>query len=167
MNPLSTWSKVALLAVVFGLGWLVNGWRLNAEISDIEATASKAASTAAQATLTLQNQRDAVAAQLRAKLGTFDTEGQTAQTKAKNENNLRTACLRDGSCILRVKAQCPPAASVVPGTGTRSSVDSGGSAVLTSEAGRSYSVLREAIVKTESTLTACQRSLGLLTGQTP
>jgi len=165
MNPLANWAKAGLLLVCFGLGWLVNGWRLSAELADVQSSHSRAIARAAAETLTAQQERDALADEKRQRLAGIGTEAAKQGVQNANENERVNTCLRDGSCVLRIRAQCPPAASNVPSARPGGGVDTPAPAVLAPETGQAYTALRAGILETERVLRACQASLGVFTGQ--
>jgi hypothetical protein len=165
MTGLRPWAYAGLAVVLFGLGWLVNGWRLASELSHLEASQARAVATAADATLTLQHERDAQAAATRGKLAAVGTDAAAQSTKDQNDKDRVNSCLRDGSCVLRIRAQCPAGTSNVPSAGAGGSVDTAAPAVLAPEAGQAYQSLRAGILETERVLKTCQRSLAVLTGQ--
>jgi len=154
-----------VLGVTFGAGWTSQGWRLGTKLATVQKEHAEALSTAQertrQAQAALQADKDAKAD----KLAGIDSEGRKTLIEAQNENERLNACVRAGTCGLRIAARFPAAAAGVSSPSKGSSVDSGAAAVLTPEAGQDYLDLRAAIATTEGVLRACQRSLGELTGQ--
>lgn len=155
------------LAVAFGAGWAVNGWRLSSEVADLEVEHSKAVATAANArsdeVVRLTGERD----RLQGVLGTLDAAGLEKIKGEANETERLRTCVAAGTCGLRVRAVCPAAPAGVPGAPQSSSVDSGAGARLDGPAESAYFTLRGGILSAQNKLATCQASLGCLTGQRP
>lgn len=144
MNPRLLLAAGAILAS-FACGWMVNGWRMDAE-------ALEAAEHAAEALRERTAERDALAASLRA-----SNDQHAAKLKgAQDETNRLRDCLRSGTCGLRIGARCP-----APETPAATGVDSGAGAVLDRAAESAYFALRDGIDRASAQLEACQAELKL------
>lgn len=155
----------AVAAALFGAGWAVNGWRLGTKVEAVKADhnlkVAQAATAAGLQLAALTAERDKLAG----RLSTIDTEVLTLQKGKKDaEDKLRTA-VRSGAVGLRVAATCPAVNAAPTGTTEGGRLDSGTAPVLDSAAEQDYFALRQGIIDTETTLTACQRSLGAFSGQ--
>lgn len=145
MNPRLLLAAGALLAA-FACGWLVNGWRMDAEALEV---AEQAAKTLRERTA----ERDALAASLRAA-----NDQHAAKLKgAQDETNRLRDCLRSGTCGLRIGARCPSA----PETPAAAGVDPGARAELDRAAESAYFALRDGIDRAAAQLAACQAELKL------
>jgi len=142
----------AVLAVAFGAGWSVNGWRLTSAYN-AEATARAEAYTAQVEALT--KDRDALAVKLKVR----DDTNLATLKKAQNETNRLRDCLLTGTCGLRIKTACPVASS--PGTASGPGVDTGTGSELDPTARSAYFALRDGIDRASSQLAACQDQLRL------
>lgn len=130
------YASLIALALSFGGGWMVNGWRLNAQHQTEKLAAAKA-------TLRLT---DGLAA--------TNDENLAKLEKSQNETTRLRDCLRTGTCGLRVHTICPTATP-------SASVDTGEGAELAEPARRAYFALRDAIDKHQAQLSACQDQLRL------
>lgn len=152
------------LALAFGGGWWINGWRLGKAVADLKATHASTAADSLREGLReftrVVGERDAA----QAALTKIAADGLERIRKANNETERMRRCLADGSCGLRIAASCPPAAPDVPPAAGGGVVDSAAGAVLTAAAGQDYLALRANIIRTEETLSTCQAALERLTG---
>lgn len=158
-------AAAAALAVSFGAGWAVNGWRVGAQVDKIKADQSAALATANRSALVLQQRLDAERDGKAAELAAIDAKGAKALRDAQNENDRLQRCIAAGTCGLRVnvvRGACP--AGDVPGTAPAGGVDLGAGAELAPAARQDYFTLRGSIERAGAKLTACQASLRLLTG---
>jgi prophage endopeptidase len=147
------------VALAFGAGWSVNGWRLNGQISDIQAKHATEQASASRAALTLQQERDAARDALGKLQSDIDARGTIELTKVKNENNLLRADVAAGVKRLRISAVCNAPASDLSGTAASGRVDTGATAGLTPDAEQNYFTLRSGIATTQTVLAACQATL--------
>lgn len=164
----------AILTVGFGAGWGVNGWRMSGELQsektenakqlgDMRKRDNDALERYIVAGKKLQQERDALAAQLAAQDAKHTRELNDAKQK---ETDFR-ACVAAGKCGLRVNATCPSPATTaglsqaLAGSG----VDSGASVRLTPDAQSNYFTLRTGIIEYRARLGACQDALKAITGQ--
>lgn len=156
---IATSYALALAAVVgFGGGWLVNGYRLDAEIADLKA--DHASVVAAETGKTLRAQKD-LQAEKDGRQAQIDAVELTAQQTlgAANAETIRLrTCIANGTCGLRVNTIRAACASDVPGTGPAVSVDVDTGTRLTADAEQAYFTLRDAIPRIQSKLAACQAS---------
>ena len=144
MNPRLLLAAGALLAS-FWCGWLVNGWRMDAEALEV-------AEQAAEALRERTAERDALADRLRAA-----NDQHAAKLKgSQDETNRLRDCLRSGTCGLRIGARCP--ASETPAA---AGMDHGARAELDRSAESAYFALRDGIDRASAQLEACQAELKL------
>jgi prophage endopeptidase len=147
------------LAVAFGAGWAVNGWRVGTKVADLKASHAQAVETAATAAAA---QLAAAYADRDAKqdeLNRIAADGLANLKKANDETERLRRCVADGSCGLRIRATCPANPPGVPTAADGASVGAGTGAVLDTAAGQDYFALRANIARTEETLTTCQKAL--------
>jgi prophage endopeptidase len=147
------------IALAFGAGWGVNGWRLNAEISDIQGKHAGAQMVASRAALTLQQERDTARDTLGKLQSDIDKRGTVELTKVKNENDSLRADVTAGIKRLHLSAVCNAPSSDLPGTASGGRVDTGTTAGLTPDAEQNYFALRSGITATQTVLAACQATL--------
>jgi prophage endopeptidase len=124
----------------FGAGGIINGWRLNAKISTMEAQQAEA--------MTEAHEKNALLSQRLAEADSIHTE----QLEAANEKN--NALMRDvesGRKRLRVKATCP-----MPDTAPRTRMGDAASPELDTAARQDYYALRNGIERVTAQLGACQ-----------
>lgn len=173
MNPdvLQLIARLAMVAALvgggFGGGWVVNGWRLGTAMANLKADHSAAVATANGAALKLQKELDAQRDATAAQLSSIATAGAKRVKALKDENEILRASVRGGSIGLRVAATCPGPASDVPTGPPGGIVGTGTGPRLTPGAESDYFALRDGIQTQRETLTACQKALAALTGQTP
>lgn len=151
------------MAVAFGGGWTVNGWRLDKNAATL-ATQHAEALTAAyertrEAQAALQTQKDLQTGAV----SMIDANELTKLRKAQNENETLRGRVAAGTVRLRVAADCPRPSDNVSTSEPATGVDSGARASLTAAAGQDYFALRAGIALTERTLAACQRAAAVLT----
>ena len=156
---MTAWVKLAIAAVIFGLGLTANGWRLGTEIAKLERdhtqAVSDAATAGARALARMTEDRDRKAIDLTVAADA----NRTKSRKAENETNRLRTCIADGTCGLRIRATCDTTTPQDPGAATGPGVDTGGGARLDPAAGRAYTALREGIDHTQEVLRACQSEL--------
>lgn len=158
-------AAAAALAVSFGAGWAVNGWRVGSQVDKLKADQSAALATANRSALVLQQRLDAERDGKAAELAAIDAKGAKALKGAQDENDRLQRCIAAGTCGLRVnvvRSACP--ASDVPGTAATGGVDSGTGIELAPAARQDYFTLRNALGRVGAKLDACQSSLRTLTG---
>jgi len=163
VGPLKPWLAAGALAVAFGAGWAVNGWRVGAALSDLKAAHARSmllASEAAAETLAARTaERDAAQDQVTQ----IAAAGTAALEKTNVENDRMRRCIAAGTCGVRVVAGvCPPSTPGLPPTASGGGVDSAAGAILAPAVGQAVLDLRAGIERTETTLKACQASLGVL-----
>lgn len=154
MNPRLLLAAVALLAA-FSCGWLVNGWRIDAEISADAAQALKEAEDGRKAA---EGERDALVSRLRAS----DDLHAAQLRKDQDETNSLRDRVSAGPVRLLVAAKCP-AAPVLPEAASATGVDSGARSELDRAAESAYFALRDGIDRASAQLAACQAELKLRT----
>lgn len=150
-------ARLALAAAglvgAFLAGWAVNGWRIDAKVSAEAAQALKEAQGGRKAA---EDDRDALAARLRAS----DDLHAAQLRKAQDETNSLRDRVSAGPVRLLVAAKCP-AFAVLPEAPVAPGVDSGAGAELTPPARSAYFALRDGIDRAEAKLAACQAELNL------
>lgn len=156
-----------LLASGFGVGWGLNGLRLDARADKL---AAKVAGDAVQRSTDYIAQLGVVlvAKKLLAdELAAADKKFTDEQRKKQNEIDRLSDCVRTGKCGLRVNATCPGPApdGVLPKTGPGTGVGLATAPRLTPDAERDYFALRKALAAQYTQLGACVNALGRITGQ--
>lgn len=150
------------LAVAFGAGWAVNGWRVGTQVADLKASHAEVVKIAAQAAAKQLTDAYAQRDAKQDELNRIAADGLASLKKANDETERLRRCVADGSCGLRIRATCPANPLGVPSAADGGSVGAGAGAVLTSDAGQDYFALRANIARTEETLMTCQKALGAL-----
>jgi prophage endopeptidase len=146
----------------FVIGWTIQGWRLGAKISDLKTDHSELLRRiTTESNAALQAANDDVARK-QATIRDLDLERIKRNQAHETEiNNLRIA-VGTGARRLRVRATCPN--TQVP-TATGGAAGTAAAAPeLDPSARQDYYGLRERILQTESTLTACQDILAEMAG---
>lgn len=161
-NP---YAALALAVAGFAAGWGVNGWHSDAKLSKVKAEYAQSSVDATQRALASQKELFERKEKRAQELSTIDKLELEKLKGAENETQRLRACLRNGTCGLRIAAVCPAPSSQLPGTTASSSMDPSAAAGLTDAAGQAYLDLRDQIARTQSTLSACQASLKKITGQ--
>lgn len=146
---------VVVLAFAAGAaaGWLVNGWRLGADIADMQAEWSESRMASAEdARIKERVIVDAFAI--------IDAEQTAERTKAHEEITALRARVDAGAVRLRVAATCPAAGlpEAAPGAG----LDHGTRAELAPDSRPDYFALRSGLTRLEKKLAACR---GLLAAE--
>ena len=150
---------IVIAALSFGSGWVVNGWRLSADISDLKAIHSaelKSISDAAvKQQLSLQQELDA-----NEKLwATAEAIQYRKLRDAENEINQLRGDVAAGRKRLLINATCPASSDNMSETESSASMDNGASPELNPEARQNYYALRNGIERVTSQLLACQARL--------
>lgn len=158
---MTAYAKAALAAALFAaglaVGWVINGWRGDAALSDLKAAHAglvSAANAASAAWATAAQQRYAALVSNHAKI---DAEQTAALGKERDETQRLRDCVARGTCGLRVAAVCPARAPDVPGAAPAAGVGDAGAPGLTEDARRNYYALRDGIAAVTRQLTACQQ----------
>lgn len=157
---MKTGAALVLLALAFGAGWVVNGWRLGERAAEVQADHEAAASAAWRENARELSRLQELADDLQARVNATTAQARKDLEIANAETNALRDCLRRGTCGLRVNTAptaCPPA---VPGAPDRGPVDPGAGTVLTPDAESAYFTLREGLTRTEAKLRACQGVVG-------
>lgn len=144
---------IAALLAAFALGWLVNGWRLDAGIQRDKLERQQAFDQRIKAAT---DERDALAAQLR-----VSADDHLKQLdEARNENKALRDRVDTGAVRLRVAAKCPAvAAPGMPQAPAPAGVDDGAGAELDPAARPTYWSLRDGIVACKVKVDALQDQL--------
>ena len=154
---------VVLLAMGTGLGWVLNGWRLEGRVADAKAEAAnqialhKADLTAISNAAT-QQVTQALAKQQEAQQAVADLDRKhTKELKdAQAENDVLRGKLARGGGV-RVAANCPANPVSVPAAAGTTSVDHAGTVELSPEAGRNVLDVRAGIIADQAALRALQQ----------
>lgn len=150
---------IAIFLVGCALGALVNGWRLNADISELKTVHSDKLRTISDKALATQQS-------LQAELD--ENEKLWATAEAIQYRKLRDAedkinQLRDdvaaGRKRLLVNATCPAGGDNMPETEASTSMDNGVTPRLTEDAEQAYYDLKRGIERVTNQLLACQAGL--------
>lgn len=114
-----------VLALAFGVGWTVNGWRLAAITSDLKAEHAaylEAISREhAQKLVVLAGEQKAT----QQRLSALDQQRYGELRHAQQEIERLSAAVADGSRRLSVRAACPAAGADLPGRTVASGLDDG------------------------------------------
>jgi prophage endopeptidase len=154
MNP-RTISALVLVLGVFASGWTANGWRLGKQHE--QERAKRAEFLNQQGERIRKDQEETLR-----KIAELDKEYTEKLTKARHENQALADRLATGAVRLRIAATCPADTDTTAKPAESSGMDTPTSAVLSASAGQTYSALRDNIITTENTLSACQKSFGEL-----
>jgi len=155
-----------LLALGLGIGWVLNGWRLGAQVSAAHAQAERER-TAHQADLAAIS--NAAARQVSAALtqqqaaqqalAALDKKSTEELKNAITENERLRARLAAGGRV-RVAGSCPAATGTVPAGNTSAGparVDDATTVELAAEAGRNLLDIRAGIIADQAALRALQQ----------
>lgn len=143
---------IAVAALAFLAGWMVRGWRAEAEISGINERNARATLAAEQQA----GEREQVLADA---IAMIDADGITARTKADAEIAALRARVDAGAVRLRIAARCP--APGLPATAAGPGLDTGSRAELDPDSRPDYFALRAGLTRQEDKLAACQAALKL------
>jgi prophage endopeptidase len=146
---------LALVLGVFASGWTANGWRLGKQYA--QERAKRAEFLNQEGERIRKDQEETLR-----KIAELDKEYTEKLTKARHENQALADRLASGAVRLRIAATCPTDTATTAKPAGSGGMDTPASAVLSAFAGQTYSALRDNIITTESTLSACQKSLGEL-----
>lgn len=163
MIPAKAYMAAGALVVAFGAGWLANGWRFEAKLSDLRSQYAADVATAARTALNAQRRLDDERDALATRLAVIDTTETDKLKKARNETDRLQRCIDNGSCGLRVRVIGPACSGGLQGPTPAGGVDSGAGAALAPDARQDYFALRAGINSTEAKLSACQASLDQVT----
>jgi prophage endopeptidase len=160
MMPGVPWARLAAgaatLALVFALGWVVRGWRAEAELAGVkhahatqlEAIAKASARAAGEALAQQQH-----LAQANARIDALQGDLSREQT----DNERLRAAVADGSRRVYVRAACPAGGTGVPQTAAGASVDADTEVELAASAGLNVLAVRAGILEDQAKLDALQR----------
>lgn len=171
MNYLGLWWVKALaigvvLVAVFGAGARVDNWHMTARLEKLKAEDADAAVKTANEALAEQTRRYAAHLAEVQKVAAIDKAELAKLKGAQDENDRLRACVRNGTCGLRIHASCPVSApGSVPTPSASPGVDTGTSPGLDATAEWNYFALRDGIIKFQAALAACQATLKTITGQ--
>lgn len=150
IDPRVTLAVVAAgLVVSFGGGFTVSNWRASGQLAALKADHAQALAANIATTLAAQKKLDI-------RIGAIDTKETEALRVANAETDRLRTCIADGTCGLRIRAQCPATSVPRPG-GAR--VGAGAGPELATDARQDYFTLRAAMTATERKLSACQSIL--------
>jgi prophage endopeptidase len=136
-----------LVAILFGAGWTVRGWRADAAIEQIKAEDAATAKRLSDAATEASEQARQTERQWVQKVSDLDEQHAKELNDAKQENDRLRAAVDAGSVRLRVHAKCVAAAasSSVPASAAAASVDDGSTVELDAGARQDYFALRAGI----------------------
>ncbi len=123
---------LATCALAFLAGWLVNGYRLGAEIATLHAEHETHLRQTAEASATVIRQQQAARLALESRLAELDTQHYTELTHARENSQRLAADLSAATRRLSVRASCPAAG--MPAAANASGVDDGSERVDIHEA---------------------------------
>lgn len=154
---------ILLLSLGAAIGWTLNGWRLGAQVSAVQAQtererAAHQADLAAISNAAARQVSQALAQQHAAQqaLAALDQKSTEELKNAIAENDRLRARLAAGGRV-RVAGSCPAAAGTVPTTATAASVGDAGTVELSAEAGRNVLDIRAGIIADQAALRALQQ----------
>ena len=154
MNP-RTIAALALVLGVFASGWTANGWRLGKQYA--QESAKRAEFLNQEGERIRKDQEETLK-----KIAALDKEYTEKLRKARYESKALADRLASGAVRLRIAATCPADTATTAKPTESGGMDTPTSAVLSASAGQTYTALRDNIITTENTLSACQKSLGEL-----
>lgn len=153
-------------ALVLALGGAIGAWATHldysAKMAQVQADHANEAATIAETeraktTAALDDLKRA-----QAQINELDTLNYEKLQAQRAEIDRLNACVRNGTCGLRINATCPaPRGGSAPGSGTPG-VDDGEKPVLTPVAESAYFALRHGINEQENKLVMCQEYVGKL-----
>ena len=153
---------VAAMAVAFGTGWSVNGWRVGSKMSNLRAAHDRSMINAAENAATkikdAIDERDAA----QGKLSDIAREGLESIEKTKNETDRLRRCIAAGTCGVRIAAACPDHSMGMSESSGGRVMDTSSGPVIPATVQQDILDLRTNIERTEATLKACQASASVL-----
>lgn len=146
-DTIKAYIAAALMAVAFGAGWMVNGWRSGIELANFKA----AETTSILAVTRAAEER---ATKLADDQAAIDAKHTKELQEAKDETTRIRTGVANGTIGLRIAATCPAATGpTAPGS---AGVGDGASPRLTATAEQDYYTLRDAIVTVQKQLAEAQ-----------
>lgn len=154
---MNIYALFAAVALSFGTGWTVNGWRLGVQVAQTKGVAAEDRAAHAQGTLNSVTAAQTAANVVTTKVSAVDTKQSKIIKGLQDENETLRRSVASGVSGLRIAATCPgPVTTNLPEGSSSSSVDTGISPRLDAGAGQDYFSLREGIQTQRETLIACQ-----------
>ena len=145
MEGIKLYAAMGAIFVAFLCGWFSNGWRLGVKMERQRAAYTQALADTTQEAFDKQKENAK-------KLSKIDARRTKELSNAQSQINDLRARLANGSIGLRIAAHC----TSLPHTATASGLGDGAAAQLTENAEQHYFALREAIVRINAQLIACQ-----------
>lgn len=148
---LANWRLIAAAGAIAGAffaGWLTNGWRWEVRQADLVEQYRAAEALAADAA-----RRQS--AEWAAKATDLDRAHTAKLSEAQNEIDALRSAVAAGSKRLRVRATCPPSASL-PGAPAAPGVGDGAAPRLAADAEQDYFTLLSQLSRMDEQLRACQ-----------
>jgi hypothetical protein len=121
MLPLSLYTHAAAAlvagALAFGAAWQVQGWRLGSEVQQLKAEHAQTLRGLADATAQARDALGRYSQAVNRQLAQLDATHYQELTHAQDETRRLRACLRAGTCGVRIRTAAAPhrAAGSVPG----------------------------------------------------
>jgi prophage endopeptidase len=116
-------AALVVAALLFGAGWMVRGWRADAEVSDLNAQHALEAKRLSDAVTEASEKARKAESDMREKVAQID-QLQTDLNHANSENADLRGRLSSGTQRVYVRAKCPaPAGGSVPGSAAPAGVD--------------------------------------------
>lgn len=150
---------LALFLAGCAFGALVNGWRLNAEISDLKATHAEALKAMSDEALTKQTQLQNDLDETEKLWATAEAIQYRTLRNAQNEINQLRSDVATGRKRLLVNATCPASSDKLSEASPSASMDNGAAPRLTKDAEQAYYDLKGEQARVTSQLLACQARL--------
>ena len=115
-----------MAALLFGAGWMVRGWRADAEISALNASHAREKQELSDAATEASEKARKTEADWKRSVEELDRKHLKEMEDAKQENERLRAAVDAGTVQLRIRAKCPAGSAGVPRpAGAASSVDAG------------------------------------------
>ncbi|ACR15068.1 Rz-like phage lysis protein [Burkholderia phage BcepIL02] len=139
-------AALAVAALLFGAGWMVRGWRADAEVSALKADHALEAKRLSDAATEASEKARQIESDWQQSVAELDRQHTKEMQDAKQENERLRAAVDAGAVQLRVRAKCPAApARDVRGAAAAPGVDDDGTVELDAGARQHYFALRDGI----------------------
>lgn len=150
MTLIPPWAKVlaalVLVALIFGAGWMVRGWRADAAISAIKTANALEQKRLSDAATEASEKARKIEKDWQGKLAERDDQHLKEMQDAKQENERLRASVDAGVVQLRIRAKCPAtAAGNVRNAAPAPGVDDGSTVELDAGSRQHYFALRAGI----------------------
>jgi prophage endopeptidase len=134
-----------VIALLFGAGWTVRGWRADAAINELKAQQVSDLKKLSDAAEAASEKARHTEEQWQQNVADLDAQHAKELNDAKQENDRLRAAVDAGTVQLRVHAKCSAVSNSVPASAAASGVADGSTVELDSAARQDYFALRAAI----------------------